>query len=159
MKKFLLVLFSLAVLLGMFASVNAEGVHRDTLTVAIDREPKSLLPYVSNDTGTAPITHQYFESLLAVDSEMNLQPCLAVSWEVVDELSYRFHLREGVKFQDGTDFTAADVLYTLEQFTNSPATSSIVAIDLEKTTIEDDHTILVVTKDPTPGFLKCAPWT
>ena len=154
MKKFLLVLFSLAVLLGMFAGVNAEGVHRDTLTVAIDREPKSLLPYVSNDTGTAPITHQYFESLLAVDSEMNLQPCLAVSWEVVDELSYRFHLREGVKFQDGTDFTAADVLYTLEQFTNSPATSSIVAIDLEKTTIEDDHTILVVTKDPTPGFLK-----
>ncbi|MBQ6519942.1 MAG: hypothetical protein IJI14_14555 [Anaerolineaceae bacterium] len=154
MKKFVFSILFLVVCLGIFAGVYAEGVHHDTLMVAFDREPKSLLPYVSNDTGTAPLTHQYFESLLAVDKDMNLKPCLAVSWEMIDELSYRFHLREGVKFQDGSDFTAADVLYTLEQFAASPATSSVVPIDLEKTVIEDDHTIVIATKEPTPGFLK-----
>ncbi len=150
MKK-LFLLISLIVCLGIFAGAFAAG---DTLTVAFDREPKSLLPFVSNDTGTAPLTHQYFESLLAVDTEMNLQPCLAVSWEKIDDLSFRFHLREGVKFQDGTDFTAADVLFTLEQFAASPATNSVIPLDLEKCVIEDDHTIVIATKEPTPGFLK-----
>ena len=88
------------------------SAHRDTLTVAISREPKSLLPYASNDTGTSYITHQIYDALLSTDADMNLLPGLATEWEQIDDTHYRFKLREGVTFHDGSAFTAEDVLYT-----------------------------------------------
>ena len=63
-------------------TASSDGsAHRDTLTVAISREPKSLLPYASNDTGTSYITHQIYDALLSTDADMNLLPGLATEWE------------------------------------------------------------------------------
>lgn len=139
-------------------TTKEEGASRkstkDVLTVAMSKEPKTLIPYESNDTGTGPIVHQYCETLLVVDEDMNLQPCLAESWEMVDDTHYRFKLREGVKFHDGSDFTAEDVLYTMQQCVESAAASSTVGpIDIGNSVIEDDYTILVALSEPFPAFL------
>lgn len=160
MKKWTTLALSLILCLGVLAGCGGtDGKSGDetgekTLTVAISKEPATLIPYESNDTGTSPITHQYCEALLTVDADMNLQPCLAESWEQVDDTHYRFHLRENVTFHDGSPFTADDVLYTLEQCVASPAVSGTIGpVDLENTVIEDDHTIVIALTEPFPGFL------
>lgn len=129
-------------------------VHRDTLTVAISREPKTLIPYGSNDTGTSYITSQIYDKLIDTDVDMNLIPCLATSWEQIDDTHYRFHLRKGVKFHNGMDFTAEDVLYTFAKNTASDATASTIGpVDLENCVIEDDYTIVIALKSVFPSFL------
>ena len=134
----------------------AASVHRDTLTVAISKEHKSLLPYGSNDTGTCPITHQIYESLIKTDADMNLVPGLATAWEQIDETHFRFTLREGVKFHNGNPFTAEDVLYTYTQNTATAATASTIGpIDIANCVIENDYSIIIALSKPYPAFLNC----
>ena len=138
---------------------SSEGsAHHDTLTVAISREPKTLLPYASNDTGTSYITHQIYDTLLTTDENMNLLPGLATEWEQVDDTHYRFKLREGVTFQDGSPFTAADVLYTFSLNSTNEASKSVIGpVDLDNCTAEDDYTVVIALSEPYPAFLNvCA---
>ena len=152
-------IMSLGILAGCKGSENKKssddtGSGKEKLTIAVSREPKTLIPYESNDTGTGPIVHQYCETLMVVDESMNLNPCLAESWEAVDDTHYRFHLRKGVKFHDGSDFTAEDVLYTMQKCVESTAAASTVGpIDIANSVIEDEHTLLVALSEPFPAFL------
>ena len=137
-------------------TASSDGsAHRDTLTVAISREPKSLLPYASNDTGTSYITHQIYDALLSTDADMNLLPGLATEWEQIDDTHYRFKLREGVTFHDGSAFTAEDVLYTFGLNSTNEASKSVIGpVDIENSVAEDDHTVVIA---PYPAFLNiCA---
>lgn len=140
-------------------TASSDGsAHRDTLTVAISREPKSLLPYASNDTGTSYITHQIYDALLSTDADMNLLPGLATEWEQIDDTHYRFKLREGVTFHDGSPFTAEDVLYTFGLNSANEASKSVIGpVDIENSVAEDDHTVVIALSEPYPAFLNiCA---
>jgi len=140
---------------GSEGETGTGKVHRDTLTVAISREPKTLIPYGSNDTGTSYITSLIYNKLIDTDVNMNLIPCLATSWEQIDDTHYRFHLREGVKFHNGKELTAEDVLYTFAKNTASDATASTIGpVDLENCVIEDDYTIVIALKSVFPSFLR-----
>lgn len=156
MKKTISLLLTLMLCMGLFTACGPKqgSDGKDTLTVALSREPKTLLPYGSNDTGTGPITIQYCETLLTMSENGTLVPCLAEKWEAVDALHYRFHLRKGVKFHDGGDFTAEDVLFTIQKCLESPASVSFVGpIDLKSSVIEDEHTVLIALSKPCPPFL------
>lgn len=132
------------------------SVHRDSLTVAISKEPKTLIPYASNDTGTGPVTHQIYESLLKFDADMQLVPGLATAWEQIDDTHFRFTLREGVKFHNGNPFTAEDVLYTFSQNTASEATASTMGpVDIANCVIENDYSIVIALSEVYPAFLNC----
>lgn len=132
------------------------AIHRDRLTVALGREPKTLIPYGANDTGTAPITYQIYESLIGRNADMEMVPGLATAWEQIDETHYRFTLREGVKFHNGSDFTAEDVLYTFERNTASEATAATIGpVDLPNCEIESDYSIVIAMSQPYPAFLNC----
>ena len=173
MKKLICLLLALVMVMSLAACGNsndtpgsndepkddapvAGNIHRDTLTVAISREPKSLIPYGSNDTSTAPITHQIYEPLVKFDENMNMVPGLATSWELIDDTHYRFTLREGVKFHNGNDFTAADVLYTFEQNTATEATASTIGpVDIANCVIESDYSIIIALSEVYPAFLNC----
>lgn len=163
-KKLVCVLTAMAMVLSLAAcggkEKSSEGgskkASQDTLTVAVSTEPAALIPYESNDTGTSYICSQIYEKLLTADSDMNLQPGLAESWEVIDDTHYRFKLRDDVYFHNGEKLTADDVLYTFEKCVESSATASTIGpVDIANSKVEDDNTVVLALSKPYPAFLNC----
>lgn len=135
-------------------AASAEAGSHDTLTVAIQKEPKSLIPYGSNDTGTSYITSQIYDKLLTTDADGNLVADLATSWEQVDETHYRFVLRDDVTFSNGEALTADDVIYSFTQAAAAEATSSTIGpLDPANCKAEDDHTVILALTQAYPAFL------
>ncbi len=87
-----------------------------TMVVATTSDPGTLNPVITTAFNTHFITDQVFNGLVALDDHLNPVPDLAASWTVSgDGKSYTFHLRSGVKWQDGQPFSSADVKFTFEQ--------------------------------------------
>lgn len=92
--------------------------------VAVSGEITSMDPHYGNIFPNNNVMEHVFETLVARDPDSRLIPGLAVSWKPVDATTWEFTLRNGVKFHDGSDFTAADVVYSLQRpatLTTSPA--------------------------------------
>lgn len=109
-------LLGTAALAGLAQPARAQEapVKGGTLTVVMYPEPPYLLSAVDPTLQMAVVTTKITEGLLWYDLDMQPHPLLAERWEVApDGLSYTFHLRQGVKWHDGQDFTAADVAYSL----------------------------------------------
>ena len=87
------------------------------------------------------------ETLLTADENMDVVPCLADSWEQVDDTTYKFHIRQGVKFHDGSEVKAEDVKFSLDRAINSAAVSYIVDF-IDKVDVVDDYTVNVELKAP-----------
>src|SRR5258708_8785779 len=83
------------------------------LRYANQGELKALDPYTLNETTTHAHLGQVYEGLIARDKDLKIIPSLAESWETMEEPSHwRFHLRKGVKVQNGDPFTADDVVFS-----------------------------------------------
>ncbi|HQZ46048.1 MAG TPA: ABC transporter substrate-binding protein, partial [Usitatibacteraceae bacterium] len=67
-------------------------------------------PHAQNEGINTLLSYHFYERLTARDRQLKLVPSLATSWEQVDATTWRFHLRKGVRFHDGTPFTADDVV-------------------------------------------------
>lgn len=128
---------------------------KDTLTIAIDAEPPTLLPQQTIKYNTTVICHDLFSHLVRQDADGNIIADLAQTWENPDELHWVFHLREDVLWHDGEKFTADDVLYTFEVAKSQAACASHYAtLDLENTKVLDDFTISVAFTQPNASFLE-----
>lgn len=122
---------------------------KDTIIVAQGADPKSLDPYGTTDSPAGRVTTQIFEGLVARDDEGNIIPSLAESWDIVDDCTYVFHLRKGVKFHNGEEFKASDVAFSFSQIAVSPHASSIRAsIDFENSKVIDDYTFEMKMTEP-----------
>jgi len=122
---------------------------------AAESDPVALNPITnSNFASTQAFEHAY-ESLTAYDSELNIIPSLAESWETPDDLTYIFKLRQGVKWHDGSDFTAADVKYTFDIVLDpeGPAIWRSNFDQVESVEVQDDYTVTFKTKAPFPPLL------
>ncbi len=80
----------------------------------IESNPVNLDPRVGTDAQSQYLDGLIFDSLVRRDAEMNVVPDLAESWQTPDPVTYLFHLRPGVRFQNGQPCTSADVRYTFE---------------------------------------------
>jgi peptide/nickel transport system substrate-binding protein len=105
-------------LLVSLAGCRSKQPLPDTATMLIESSPTSLDPRIGVDAQSQHIYSLIFDSLVRKDSHFNLQPWIATSWETPDPLTYRFHLRTGVHFQNGQPLTSADVKYTLDSMRN-----------------------------------------
>jgi peptide/nickel transport system substrate-binding protein len=92
-------------------------VKGDWVVQDIGADPDILNPIISSDATASMINGQIFEGLLQMDNQtLKLEPCLATSWEISpDQLTYTFHLRHDVTWQDGVPLTADDVKYTYDR--------------------------------------------
>jgi peptide/nickel transport system substrate-binding protein len=157
MKKRFYFLGALILVMTCFLSCGYAAdkeVRRDTVTMATYREPKSLIPYGANDTGSGPVCSLIYETLLRFNEKMELEPCLATEWEKIDDTHFRFKLRDDVYFHNGEKLTPEDVLYTFSQSTTSAATASTLGpVDVANSIIEGDSSIILALKEPFAPFL------
>jgi len=121
-----------------------------TLRYANQGELKSLDPYTLNESTTHAHLGQIYEGLTARDKDLKIIPALAESWETPEPTRWRFHLRKGVKFQNGDPFTADDVVFSAQRVR---AVGSNLLSRLEpdaKVVKVDDYTVDFVLTKPNP---------
>ena len=107
-----------AVLLGLLALPAAAQDTRPDIVVAVNGLYRSIEPIDGNSSNSQRIMDSIYDSIVtrnwAEDPEGGeLRPALATAWEQVDDLTWRFTIRDGVKFHDGATMTAEDVAFTL----------------------------------------------
>ena len=140
-----------AVAFGILA-VGAGAVSAEKITIGLASEPTSLDPHFHNLGPNNAMSVHIFDRLIAQDEKQRLSPGLAVSWKPVDDLTWEFKLREGVKFHDGSDFNADDVVCTMARAPDVPNSPSGYGTYLKgKEVIKiDDYTVHFKTGAPYP---------
>lgn len=128
------------------------------MAVGVAIDAKNLDPQNSVDTYSFCLTNQIYETLYTVDGKTRkLVPVLAESVYILDDKTYRFHLKKGVKFHNGEELTADDVVFSLKRATSPQsvfAGSKGRYIDPDGFKIEDKYTVVVKTRTPFGGFLE-----
>jgi len=116
-RRLCIVLIGVATLLGCGQAPNAtRTVSRNVVRVDLQGDPASLSLIGRTDRNAARLAVQLTDSLVQYDSELNLQPRLAESWEFsADRLTLTFRLRSGVRWHDGQPVTADDVVFTVNK--------------------------------------------
>ena len=124
------------------------------ITIAQPAEATTMDPGRSTQVLTVNYFYNLYDSLLRWDTALQLQPGLATSWKAVNETTWEFALRPGVKFHDGSPLTADDVRATLER--NLMPGKTIVTsgfTTIEAVQVVNPTTVRVVTKKPDPLLL------
>lgn len=150
MKKILTVVLSFFIM-GLF-SLSGEA---KTLKLAMDADPVSLDPHSQLSGGMLQLSHMVFDPLVRWTKDMKFEPRLAKSWERIDELTMRFYLREGVKFHSGNEFTAKDVVWTVNRLKKSPDFKGLFEPFVGAKEV-DKYTVDLITKKPYPLLLNMA---
>ena len=139
--------------LASVASLGLLGVaSAQTLTIGVRAGPESIDPhYTATGTHAETLKH-VFDTLVWSGDKLQLEPRLAESWTQIDPTTWEFKLRKGVKFHDGSDFTAEDVAASIKrmQILSGPNPTRIYVRRVKDTKIVDPHTIHVLTDGPAP---------
>lgn len=145
-------------LLGTAASLNMARADDTVRLTYVMVDSISMLgdPVMGINFSEHQLSKAMFEPLVfdfdARSGERGLRPSLATSWEVVDPLRWRFHLREGVTFHNGNPFNAASVKFSIERVMADDFQTSdkFKAIPITGVDIIDDYTVEIVTSEPVP---------
>ncbi|WP_426956614.1 ABC transporter substrate-binding protein [Muricoccus radiodurans] len=133
------------------AGLRAQGTG-PTLTVGVRSGPESIDPHWSTLGGHIEALRHVFDSLIFQDENLALKPGLATSWRPVDDTTWEFKLREGVRFHDGSPFTAEDVKFSLDRIPEVTGPMSMVLYTkrAKSSRVVDPLTIHVTTDGPAP---------
>ena len=143
-----------ALALGVLASPAALAAKDVTFAVANALE--TLDPYNTNSTLNQAAGKAYYEGLFEFDKDLKIQPLLATGYEVSpDGLVYTIKLRQGVKFHDGTDFTAEAVKVNLDRVSNPENRLARYTQfkSVDKTEVVDPYTVRITLKEPFSAFI------
>jgi peptide/nickel transport system substrate-binding protein len=132
----------------------AAASHAVTLRYASQNDPQTLDPHAANLLASARVTQQVYDTLVFRDKAWKPIPWLAESWTQVSPTLWRFRLREGVKFHDGTPLTADDVVFSVER-AQQPTSQMRTAIEGVASARQVDRlTVELVMKAPNPALLQ-----
>src|SRR5215470_14263353 len=127
-----------------------------TLRVAQETEINTLDPNTSGLVVEREIYYNMYESLLGIDAKLNFVPGLATSWKYTDPQTLVLTLRQGVKFQDGTDFNADAVKFNLDRYRTSTDPAAARKSDLasvQSVEATSPNTVTLTLKKPDATLL------
>lgn len=121
---------------------------KDTMVVVMPADPGSLDPHDNVAQNKHQSTRQIYETLVVYDEKSKLVPWLAEKWEYENDVTLVLHIRKGVKFHNGDELKASDVLFSLKRTRDdkTPAAMQVSEIDFDKSKVVDDYTLKLVTR-------------
>jgi peptide/nickel transport system substrate-binding protein len=126
----------------------------NTLYVALEAEPPELDPNLSSAYVDRQVMASLYDKLVDIDENGEIVPMLAKSYDVSDDGKvYTFHLRDGIKFHDGTEFNAEAVKYNLERYQEEDSVRSTEVEPIESVEAVDEYTVRVTLSEPFAPFL------
>lgn len=139
---------------GETAAQTDAGDGKVTITYAQSSDIAGLDPRNGTSTVTAAMLSQVYSSLVKTDEDFNIVCDAAESYEVVDDTTYKFTLKKGIKFHDGTELTSEDVKYTLDTIREEDATYKLKS-DFSFMYCEpiDDYNLYIKTDEPNASTL------
>ena len=140
---------ALAIALLLLASAP---VAAQELRIGVLLESNSIDPMLSTTSSNAMLARHFFDELVQQDEHQRLKPGLALSWRSLSPTVWEFHLRPGVRFHDGSAFTAEDVAFSLRR---APTVSSAAAFGvytraITEVEIVDPLTVRIHSEAPYP---------
>ncbi|MBI3637013.1 MAG: hypothetical protein HY216_12515 [Candidatus Rokubacteria bacterium] len=163
MRRVAAVLIGCALVAGTVA-VAQDRAKTKEVVVAFGAEPRTMLGVTIVDWTTNNQLEHIYDRLLDRDAKtLRPKPMLATAWKVIDDLTWEFTLRKGVRFHNGEPFTAESVKATFEYMLD-PANKSHYATPaywkpVKEVQIVNDYTVRLITERPYPGVLDHASLT
>ena len=124
--------------------------HAVTLRVSNAGDVQSMDPHSLNETLQLSFTASVYEQLVGRDKKMALTPLLATKWSQTSPTVWRFELRKGIKFHDGTPFTADDVVFSFKRAAGDGSDMKGYTSSFKEVRKLDDHTVEIETAAPYP---------
>lgn len=124
--------------------------HAVTLRVANQGDVQSMDPHSFNESLQLSFVNNIYEPLVSRDRNLRLEPGLAVRWTQPAPTVWRFELRRGVRFHDGTPFTADDVVFSFERAAGEGSDMRSYTAAFKTVRRFDDHTVEIETAAPFP---------
>jgi peptide/nickel transport system substrate-binding protein len=121
-----------------------------TVRIANQGDALSMDPHSLNESLQLSVTGNVYEPLVGRNKDLSLAPALATSWKQISPTVWRFELRKGVQFHDGTPFTADDVVFSLRRVAGEGSDMKSNVNDIKEVRKVNDHVVEIETKAPFP---------
>ena len=140
-------------LVCMTVLLSSTALSAETFRWASTTDPQTMDPHAVNSAPVLSFMNNIYEGLVRRGKDMSIEPSLATSWEPLEgENGWRFTLREGVTFQDGSAFTSEDVMFSYQRASDEAADVRSWFAPVADVRVVDDFTIDFVTTAPNPLF-------
>ena len=137
---------------ALFAALSAGALvgHAQTIRIANQGDALSMDPHSLNESLQLSTTSNVYEPLVGRNKDLSLAPALATAWKQTAPTVWRFELRKGVQFHDGTPFTADDVVFSFARMKGDGSDMKATNSDVKEVRKIDDHTVEIETFAPQP---------
>src|SRR5271166_566989 len=139
---------------ALLAAMAAFRAGAATFRWANDGDVNAMDPATRQETVQLSFLSNIYEPLVRRNRDLGLEPALATSWEQTSPTVWRFHLRPGVRWQDGSPFTADDVVFTVKRILSKESSMRAPLSTVKQTRKIDDLTVEFETFAPDPIFLQ-----
>lgn len=133
----------------------------NTLVVGAASDPPNLDPHCAGESASVNVLLPVVEQLVRYNSDGELVPWLAEKWDMIDSHTWKFYLRKGVKFQNGDEMKASDVIFSFKRATTDYAANVAYImnmVDPDGLEAIDDYTVIVKTKKEFAPFIYYLPY-
>lgn len=139
--------------LALALSLATGGAQAQELKIGLSSNPAAIDPHFFNNDAISALCSHIYEPLVAIDADGKLVPALAVAWRAINDTTWEFKLRKGVKFHDGAELTADDVVFSLDRpatIANSPSSFTTYTKGIVGKKVVDPLTLQLTTATPSP---------
>ncbi len=143
-------LFSGVLIAGAVAFSVNPALAKNTIRWASQGDALTSDPHAANESPTHSASRKIYDVLYYNDKDMKNTPWLATGFKLINPTTWEFALRKGVKFHDGSDFTAEDVKFSIERALSPTSDLKGDISSIKEVKVIDAHTVQIITKEPNP---------